>query len=127
VEAVAVPEVPLGAGAHGRLSAGAAGAQVFNEANLEFMEKIIERSGLGDETGLSDGIQAMREPGAPMKTTLKQATDETEMVIFDVAGNAMRQAGVRPEEARARDRLSRCCQAAAAWSSAVAAAVETAG
>ncbi len=100
-----------------QLSAGAAGAQVFNEANLEFMEKIIERSGLGDETGLSDGIQAMREPGAPMKTTLKQATDETEMVIFDVAGNAMHQSGVRPEEARARYWLSRFCQPVAVRSS----------
>lgn len=65
---------------------------------MEFMEKIIERSGLGDETGLSDGILAMQQPGAELKTSLKQTTDETEMVIFDVAGNAMRQSGVRPEE-----------------------------
>lgn len=29
--------------------------QIFTEENLAFQEKIIERSGLGDETGLSDG------------------------------------------------------------------------
>ena len=27
---------------------------------MEFQEKILERSGLGDETGLSDGIVAMK-------------------------------------------------------------------
>ena len=30
-------------------------AQVFNEQSLEFQDKIIERSGLGDETYLPDG------------------------------------------------------------------------
>ena len=34
---------------------------VFTEANLEFQGKILERSGLGDETGLSDGIAAMKD------------------------------------------------------------------
>ena len=32
-----------------------AGLQCFTDANLEFQQKIIERSGLGDSTGLSDG------------------------------------------------------------------------
>jgi hypothetical protein len=38
--------------------------QCFTEANVEFQEKILERSGLGDETGLSDGIVAMKVPPA---------------------------------------------------------------
>lgn len=29
--------------------------QCFTDANMDFQQKIIERSGLGDETGLSDG------------------------------------------------------------------------
>ena len=74
--------------------------QVFSEQNMEFMEKIIERSGLGDETGLSDGILAMREPSAALGTSLKAATEETQMVIFDVAGSLLMKANVRPDEAR---------------------------
>ena len=68
---------------------------------MEFMEKIIERSGLGDETGLSDGILAMRDPDAKMHTTLKAATEETQMVIFEVAANLLKKANVRPDQARA--------------------------
>ncbi len=64
------------------------------------MEKIIERSGLGDETGLSDGILAMKERNGEMSTSLKDAMDETEMVIFDVAGNLLRKANVSAQEAR---------------------------
>ena len=30
----------------------------FTEENLDFQEKIMERSGLGDETGLTDGACA---------------------------------------------------------------------
>ena len=63
------------------------------------MEKIIERSGLGDETGLSDGILAMKE-NDEMSTSLKDAMDETQMVIFDVAGNLLRKANVSAQEAR---------------------------
>ena len=75
-------------------------SQVFSEQNMEFMEKIIERSGLGDETGLSDGILAMRDPDAKLGTTLKAATEETQMVIFDVAANLLKKANVRPDQAR---------------------------
>ncbi|KAK9838154.1 hypothetical protein WJX81_004882 [Elliptochloris bilobata] len=71
---------------------------VFSEQNMEFMEKIIDRSGLGDETGLSDGILAMRDPDAKLGTSLKAVTEETQMVIFDVAGNLLKQANVRPDE-----------------------------
>lgn len=74
--------------------------QVFSEQNMEFMEKIIERSGLGDETGLSDGILAMRDPDAKLGTTLKAATEETQMVIFEVAANLLKKTGVRPDQAR---------------------------
>ena len=33
---------------------------IFNEPNMIFQEKIIERSGLGDETGLSDGAHSLK-------------------------------------------------------------------
>ena len=70
--------------------------QVFTDANIEFQEKILERSGLGDETGLSDGILGMRD--GPMKTSLKSALDETEMILFDVTDSLLQKTGIDPTE-----------------------------
>ncbi len=72
------------------------GLQVFTEANLEFQEKILERSGLGDETGLSDGIAAMKD--GEVKTTLKAALEESEMVLYDVVENLLAKSNTDPQE-----------------------------
>ncbi|EIE19204.1 very-long-chain 3-ketoacyl-CoA synthase [Coccomyxa subellipsoidea C-169] len=69
---------------------------VFTEANLEFQEKILERSGLGDETGLSDGIAAMKD--GEVKTTLKAALEESEMVLYDVVENLLAKSNTDPQE-----------------------------
>eukprot|EP00884_Botryococcus_braunii_P006528 jgi/Botrbrau1/15877/Bobra.40_1s0061.1 len=69
---------------------------VFTAENVDFQEKILERSGLGDDTGLTDGILAMKD-GAT-RTTLKDAMDETEMIIFDVVENLLRNNNVDPQE-----------------------------
>lgn len=39
-----------------QLDQGAALLQMFNEQSLEFQEKIMQRSGLGDETYLPEGV-----------------------------------------------------------------------
>ena len=72
------------------------GLQVFTEQNLEFQEKILERSGLGDETGLSDGIAAMKD--GDVKTTLRAALDESEMVLYDVVENLLAKTNTDPQE-----------------------------
>ena len=72
------------------------GLQVFTEANLEFQEKILERSGLGDETGLSDGIAAMKD--GEVKTTLRAALEESEMVLYDVVENLLAKTNTDPQE-----------------------------
>ncbi|BDA49612.1 3-ketoacyl-CoA synthase 11 [Coccomyxa sp. Obi] len=69
---------------------------VFTEQNLEFQEKILERSGLGDETGLSDGIAAMKD--GEVKTTLRAALEESEMVLYDVVENLLAKTNTDPQE-----------------------------
>lgn len=36
--------------------------KVFTPENVEFQEKILERSGLGDDTGLTDGTPSTAGP-----------------------------------------------------------------
>ena len=69
---------------------------IFTEANLEFQGKILERSGLGDETGLSDGIAAMKD--GEVKTSLRAALDESEMILYDVVEQLINKTGIDPQE-----------------------------
>ena len=69
---------------------------VFTEANLEFQGKILERSGLGDETGLSDGIAAMKD--GEVRTSLRAALDESEMILYDVVEQLINKANIDPQE-----------------------------
>ena len=80
----------------GELRLEGSGLQVFTEQNLEFQEKILERAGLGDETGLSDGIAAMKD--GDLKTTLRAALDESEMVLYDVVENLLAKTNTDPQE-----------------------------
>jgi hypothetical protein len=77
---------------------------VFTEANLEFQEKILERSGLGDETGLSDGIAAMKD--GEVKTTLRAALEESEMVLYDVVENLLAKTNTDPQEVSPLDHIT---------------------
>jgi 3-ketoacyl-CoA synthase len=83
---------------------------VFTEANLEFQGKILERSGLGDETGLSDGIAAMKD--GEVKTSLRAALDESEMVLYDVVEQLINKTGIDPQEVRCACRAPLHCPAA---------------
>jgi len=69
---------------------------LFTPENIEFQEKILERSGLGDATGLSDAILRMKD--GDIKTTLKDAMDETEMVLYDIVETLLRQTAVDPAD-----------------------------
>lgn len=71
---------------------------MFTEQNLEFQEKILERSGLGDETGLSDGIAAMKD--GDVKTTLRAALEESEMVLYDVVEDLLAKTNTDPQEVK---------------------------
>lgn len=56
-------------------------------------QAIMDRSGLGDETGLSDGVLAMRA-GTQTGTTLADALSETEMVLYDVVEQLLAKTGM---------------------------------
>lgn len=84
---------------------------VFTEANLEFQGKILERSGLGDETGLSDGIAAMKD--GDLQTSLRAALDESEMVLYDVVEQLINKTGIDPQEVCCK--LSALHSLAAVW------------
>lgn len=71
-------------------------AGCFTEENLSFQQKIIERSGLGDETGLSDGIMAMKD--GPIETSLQSALDETEEVIYSIVEELLLKTNVKAQE-----------------------------
>lgn len=73
-----------------------AAKKLFSPENVEFQKAIMDRSGLGDETGLSDGIMAMKD-GAT-RTTLADAIQETEMVMFDIVEQLLDKTKIKAEE-----------------------------
>ena len=73
-----------------------ASKKLFSPENVEFQKAIMDRSGLGDETGLSDGIMAMKD-GAT-RTTLADAIQETEMVMFEIVENVLAKTGIAADK-----------------------------
>ncbi|VVA99291.1 unnamed protein product [Arabis nemorensis] len=54
------------------------------ESSLDFLVKILERSGLGDETYVPEAITRV-----PPQQTMAAAREETEQVIFDAINNLL--------------------------------------
>ena len=79
-----------------------ASKKLFSPENVEFQKAIMDRSGLGDETGLSDGIMAMKD-GAT-RTTLADAIQETEMVMFDIVENVLAKTGIAAQKVGREER-----------------------
>ena len=92
---------------------------------MEFQQKIIERSGLGDSTGLSDGKQnaqfsclssnflstlqlcllnrrhaagILAMEHGPLKTSMQSAMAETEEVIYSVVEGLLQKTQIHPRE-----------------------------
>lgn len=66
---------------------------VFSEQSLEFQEKIMERSGLGDETYLPPAVQTV-----PPQINMQNARDEAEMVMFESVEKALKKTNLRPNQ-----------------------------
>ncbi|KAA6424520.1 MAG: beta-ketoacyl-coa synthase family [Trebouxia sp. A1-2] len=64
---------------------------MFNEQSLQFQEKIMERSGLGDETYLPEAVQQI-----PPQISMAAAREEAEMVLFDSVRNVLEEAKLKP-------------------------------
>lgn len=79
----------------------------FTEDSIEFMERILERSGTGQSTAWPPGIvQSLKEERQPdgsvtypkADRSMKASRAEAETVIFTVVEEALRKANVKPKE-----------------------------
>ena len=65
----------------------------FDESSIEFQRKILERSGLGEETVVSEAMHSI-----PPKPSMKAAREEAEQVLFGSLENLFTQTGIKPKE-----------------------------
>jgi len=69
----------------------------FTEQSLEFMDRILERSGTGQATAWPPGIvQSLN--GEKADRSMAASRQEAETVIFDVVERALKKANVKPRE-----------------------------
>ncbi|CAM8973062.1 unnamed protein product [Rhodiola kirilowii] len=65
----------------------------FDASSLDFMQKIIERAGLGDETYIPESMRHL-----PPKFNLEGAREEAEMVMFNCMDKLFMQTGTKPKD-----------------------------
>ncbi|OAY28027.1 3-ketoacyl-CoA synthase 20 [Manihot esculenta] len=68
-----------------------AGTHVFTEQSLDFLRKILERSGFGQTTYGPNGLMRL-----PQDQSLAESRRETEMVIFGAVDELLAKTGVKP-------------------------------
>ncbi|KAK1558879.1 hypothetical protein Q3G72_007785 [Acer saccharum] len=65
----------------------------FDETSLEFQRRIMERSGLGEETYLPEAIHEL-----PPRTSMAAAREEAEQVIFGALDNLIANTKIKPND-----------------------------
>ncbi|XP_050267473.1 3-ketoacyl-CoA synthase 4-like [Quercus robur] len=65
----------------------------FDDSSLEFQRKILERSGLGDETYVPEAMHAI-----PPEPTMAAARDEAEKVMFGALDKLFSNCSVKPKD-----------------------------
>ncbi|WOL14478.1 hypothetical protein Cni_G23258 [Canna indica] len=65
----------------------------FNESALQFQRRILERSGLGQETYLPDALHYL-----PPRPSMAYAREEAEEVMFGALDNLFKNTGVKPKD-----------------------------
>ncbi|XP_050366453.1 3-ketoacyl-CoA synthase 4 [Argentina anserina] len=65
----------------------------FDESSLEFQRKILERSGLGEETYVPEAMHHI-----PPRPSMAAAREEAEEVMYDALDNLFANANVKPKE-----------------------------
>ncbi|KAG9444058.1 hypothetical protein H6P81_015398 [Aristolochia fimbriata] len=63
----------------------------FDKDNVDFQLKIIERSGLGDETSLPPALHHV-----PHNPTMKASREEAQLIIFTIVDDLLSRTGVHP-------------------------------
>ena len=70
----------------------------FTEDSLNFMKRLLERSGTGQSTAWPPGIVQCLQDGKKTDRSMEASRKEAETVIFDIVENAFRKANVKPKE-----------------------------
>ncbi|GIL94726.1 hypothetical protein Vretimale_703, partial [Volvox reticuliferus] len=78
---------------YARFMAGSRACQRFTDEALEFQEKILQRSGLGQQTYLPPAVQIM-----PPECTMANARKEFELVVFPIIEELLQRTGVHPKQ-----------------------------
>jgi 3-ketoacyl-CoA synthase len=73
--------------------------QCFTDESLNFMRRILERSGTGPATAWPPGITKSMQGDAPKSDrSMAASREEAETVIFDIVEKALQKANVKPRE-----------------------------
>ncbi|EFJ14869.1 hypothetical protein SELMODRAFT_437285 [Selaginella moellendorffii] len=65
----------------------------FNDTTLEFQKKILERSGLGEDTYLPEAVM-----NVPPNPCMREARKEAEIVMFGAIDELLAKTGVKPKD-----------------------------
>lgn len=72
--------------------------ECFTEESIDFMKRLIIRSGTGQNTAWPPGIVQCLEPGKKTDSSIEASRREAETVIFDIVEKAMKKAKVGPKD-----------------------------
>jgi predicted naringenin-chalcone synthase len=70
----------------------------FTQASLDFMKRILERSGTGQATAWPPGIVQCLTDGKEADRSMEASRHEAEIILFDVVEKALKKAKVDPKE-----------------------------
>lgn len=70
----------------------------FTDDSIEFMERLLERSGTGQSTAWPPGIVQCLEEGKETDRSISASRKEAETVIFEIVESALKKAKVHPKE-----------------------------
>lgn len=70
----------------------------FNDISIDFMQRILERSGTGQATAWPPGITQCLQKGKKADRSMAASRKESETVIFDIVQQALTKAKVTPRE-----------------------------
>jgi len=70
----------------------------FTEESIDFMKRLLVRSGTGQNTAWPPGIMQCLEDGKKTDRSIEASRKEAETVIFDIVEKAMKKANVKPKD-----------------------------
>lgn len=67
-------------------------SKAFTQDSLDFQEKVLSRSGLGEETYLPGGIMSQ-----PPRINMQAAREEAQLVLFNTVAEVLKATGTKPQ------------------------------